>query len=190
MPELQNPVQEIWQSQPVEGIKMSVEELRRRSGKLEDRVRWRNIREYTASLIAAGAMVYFYMNSHDVASRVTFALFIAALLWIVIALHRIGSARRTPLDADTLTTQHFYVAELERQLAVVKNVFWWYLAPMIPGCIACTVSYLMKPHHGAMWVGLVLMNAIFVVSFYSVWKLNMRAARCLKRMINELSAAN
>jgi hypothetical protein len=190
MTELQNnPVQEIWQSQPVEVTKMSVEELRRRAGKFERRIRWRNIREYVASLIATGLMAYFYIGANDVASRVTFALFIAAMLWIVVTLHRIGSAKRTPLDVDTLTTHQFYRADLERQLAVVKTVWWWYLAPMVPGMIGCSVSYIMKPHHAAAWAGLALMNALFIVSFYGVWKLNMRAARCLERMINDLNAA-
>ena len=185
---LDNSVQQLWQSQPVEVTKMPVEELRRRAGKFERKIRWRNIREYIASLVAAGLMVYFYVGAHDVASRVTFALFLAAMLWIVIALHYMGSAKRTPADVDTLTTHQFYRAELERQLTVVKNVWWWYLAPLVPGCIACTVSYVMEPHHTGVWGGLIFMNALFVVSFYAVWKLNIRAARCLERMINDLNA--
>jgi len=190
MTDLQNnSVLELWQNQPVEVTKMSVEELRRRAGKFERKIRWRNIREYVASLFAAGLMGYFYIGANDVASRVTFALFIAAMLWIVIALHYMGSAKRTPVDVDTLTTHQFYRTELERQLAVVKNVWWWYLAPLVPGCIACTVSYVMKPHHTGVWGGLIFMNALFVVSFYAVWRLNMRAARCLERMINDLNAA-
>jgi len=185
---LGNSVQTLWQSQPVEVTKMSVEELRRRAGKFERKIRWRNTREYVASLVAAGLMGYFYVTANDVASKVTFALFIAAMLWIVIALHRMGSAKRTPLDTDTLTTQQFYRAELERQLAVVKNVLWWYLAPMIPGMIGCTVAYLLKHHHRWAWGGLVLMDGLFVAVFYGVWKLNTLAARCLERMINDLDA--
>ena len=182
-----NSVQKLWQSQPVEGTKMSVEELRRRAGRFERKIRFRNIREYVASLIAAGLMGYFYIGAHDTASRVTFAMFIAAMLWIVIALHQTGSAKPTPLDKDTVTTQQFYRAELERQLHVLKRVWLWYLSPLIPGCIACTVTYLMKPHHAAMWAGLLFMDGIFVASFYAVWKLNLRAARCLERMIRELN---
>lgn len=183
---LDNSVQKLWQSQPVEVTRMPLEELRRRAGKFERRIRNRNIREYVAALIAVALLGYFCFTSHDIVSRVTFALFIAAMLWIVVALHRMGSAKRTPLNLDTLTTQQFYRAELKRQLAVVKNVWWWYLAPIVPGCIACSVSYAMKPHHSAAWAGLAFMNALFVVSFYAVWKLNMRAARCLERMINDL----
>lgn len=184
---LDNSVQNLWQSQPVEVTKMSVEELRNRAGKFERKIRFRNIREYVASLIAAGLLGYFYIGAHEVASRVTLALFIAAMLWIVIALHYTGSAKSTPLDQDTRTTQQFYRAELQRQLHVVKNVWWWYLAPMFPGCIAFTVSYVMKPRHPAMWAGLVLMDGLFMVAFYTVWKLNVRAARCLERMIEQLN---
>ena len=42
MTDLQNnSVLELWQSQPVEVTKMSIEELRRRAGKFERRIRWR-----------------------------------------------------------------------------------------------------------------------------------------------------
>lgn len=186
---LDNSVQNLWQSQPVEVTKMSVEELRRRAGKFERRIRYRNIREYVASLVAAGLMGYFYTGAHDTASRVTFALFIGAMLWIVVALHVTGSAKPTPLDKDTRTTQMFYRAELERQLHVVKRVWWWYLAPLVPGCIACTITYLMKPHHPAMWAGLVLMDGLFIGAFYAVSRLNARAAHCLERMIEQLNVS-
>lgn len=51
----QNPAQELWQDQTLEGIKMSAEEIRRRAEKIERKIWWRNVQETVASLIAVGA---------------------------------------------------------------------------------------------------------------------------------------
>jgi hypothetical protein len=40
----------VWQNQPLEGMLMSVDEIRRRAGKFQKEVYWRNAREYVAAL--------------------------------------------------------------------------------------------------------------------------------------------
>jgi hypothetical protein len=189
MTELQNPAQKLWLGQPVEGVKISMEEIRRRAGKFERRIWRRNLREYVASLIAAGLFGYFLITAHDWLQRITFGLFIVAMLWIVAALHRNGSAKRLPEGVDTLTGLRFYRSELERQYGVVKSVWWWYLAPMVPGFVVYTIGYAVKFPRPAAWAGLALMDLIVAGLFYVVWKMNMKAARCLERMIHDLNAA-
>ena len=94
MCEVENPARELWQHQPVEGIQMSVEELRRRAGKFERRIYWRNVREYVASLFVVGLLACFFATTEDGLSRVSFGLFIAAMLWIVVQLHLKGSSKK------------------------------------------------------------------------------------------------
>lgn len=187
MSEVANPVQKLWQDQPVEGIKMSAEEIRRRSGKFERRIRWRNIREYIASLIAAVLLGYFFATAHDVLSRVTFGLFIAALAWMMVSLYRKGSAKKLPEGVDTLTGLHFYRAELERQREVVRSVWWWYLAPMVPGFLVTTVGDMIKSPHLVTLAKVTIMDVCVLGMFVWVGKMNMKAARCLTRMIEELN---
>lgn len=189
MNQLQNPVQKLWQDQPVEGIKMSIEEIHRRSGKFERRIRWRNIREYVASLIAVALFAYFFATSNDALSRVTFGLFIAAMLWIVAALHWKGSSKKLPQGVDTLTGLRLYRTELERQRDVVRSVWWWYLAPLVPGFVVYTIGHAVKMPSPAAWLGLALMDLIVAGMFYVIWRMNMRAGRCLDKMIAELNAA-
>ena len=186
MSQAENPVQRLWQDQPVEGIQMSLEEIRRRAGKFESRIWWRNAREYVASLIAVGLFAYFLATSHDVLSRLTFALFIAAMLWIVVALHSKGSAKKMPEGVDTITGLQMYRAELQRQLEVVRGVWWWYLAPLVPGFVVYTIGHAVKIPHPAAWAGLALVDIIVAGMFYVIWRMNMKAARCLERMIAEL----
>jgi high-affinity Fe2+/Pb2+ permease len=70
------------------------------------------------------------------------------------------------------------------------NTAWsWYLAPLVPGLLVYTVGYAIKSPRPTAWVGLVLMDAVIAGVFYVVWKMNVRAARCLQRKIDELKAA-
>jgi len=185
----ENPVQKLWQDQPVEGIKMPVEELRRRAGKFERRIRGRNLREYVASLIAVGLFVYFLVSAHDWLSRTTYGLFIAAMLWIVVALHHKGSAKTMPEGVDTLTGLRFYRAELERQYRVVRDVWWWYLAPLVPGFVVYTIGHAIQSPRPAAWAGLAFMDVVVAGMFVWIWRMNQKAARCLERMIQELNGA-
>jgi len=186
--ELRNPAQKLWQDQPVEGITVSVEIIRQRAGKFERKILWRNVREYLAALIAAVPLGYFLVTAQDVLARVTFGLLIAGLLWMVVQLHRKGSVRSMPTEVSTLTSMQFYRMELERQREAVKTVWSWYLAPLIPGLLVYTVWSAIRSPRPAAWLGLALMDAVIAGMFYVVWKINLRAARCLERMIDEVKA--
>jgi len=184
-----NSVLEIWQSQSVEVTKMSAEVLRKRANKLEKKVWWRNAREYAASLGAAVLLAYSFATTHDVLSRVAFGLFFLGLMWIVVQLHRKGSAKSMPTGVDAVTSLHSYRVELERQRDLVTSVWSWYLAPLVPGFIVYTIGHAIRFPHLAAWAGLALLDAIVALMFFLIWKLNMRTARCLDRMIHELNGS-
>ncbi|HME33766.1 MAG TPA: hypothetical protein VKF84_00915 [Candidatus Sulfotelmatobacter sp.] len=182
-----NQAQQLWQSQPVEDIKMSADVIRRRAGKFERRIFWRNLREYVSSLVAAVLFAYFFATTHALLFRIAYALFIAGLGWVVLQLHRKGSARSMPAAMGSLTCLQFFRAELVRQRDIVSNVWPWYLAPLVPGFVVLTVGYAVARPAGLAAAG--WLDAVVAVLFLLVWKMNQRAARCLQRMIDELSAA-
>jgi hypothetical protein len=189
MNNLPNNPHQIWQSQPVEGIKMSAESLRQRSGKFEKMFRWRNAREYVASLLAAVGFGYFFATTRAVLFRIAYVLFIAGLGWVVFQLHRKGSSKSMPATMGTSTSLQFFRVELERQRDVVKNVWPWYLAPLVPGFVVLTVGYALARPYPVGLASAVWLDAIVAVLFFLVWKMNQRAARCLQRTIDELYAA-
>lgn len=168
---------------------MSAEILRKRSAKIERIVKWRNIREYGASLIVAGLLGYSFIRTDDVLFRVTFGLLIAGLIWMVVQLHRKGSAKKMPTNIDTLTSLRIYRTELERQRDAVRSVWSWYLAPLVPGLLLYTIGYAIRVPRPGTWAKLVLLDAAIGVMFYVVLRINARAARCLQRMIDDLLAA-
>jgi hypothetical protein len=185
----ENDAQKLWQCQPVEGMQMSIQEIRKRSGKLERRVLWRNLREYVAAVFAIIMFTYFFVERHDLLYRTAFALFIASMFWIAIQLYRRASAKRMPTGMDASTSLQFYRAELVRQRDVVKNVWPWYLAPLVPGFAALTLADVVSLPYPANLVRPLLTDVAVAAVFFGVWKMNLRAARCLDRMIGELGTA-
>jgi hypothetical protein len=188
MMEVQNPAQKLWQDQPVEGIKMSAEEIRKRAGKFERKIRWRNRRESVGCLIVSGLFAYFLVDTHEFLFRIAYGLFIAAMIWIAIQLHRKGSVQSLPAGLEASSSLQFFRKELERQRDAVKNVWPWYLAPMVPGYVMLTIAYAVSFPQPVRWMGVAVFDLFMVLVFIGIWKMNLRAAKCLQRSIDELNA--
>lgn len=185
----QTPVQNMWQSQPVEGIQMSIDEIRKRAGKFERTIRWRNAREYLGSLFSALLFGYFFYSTQDVVFRIAYGMFIVGLAWIVVQLRRKGSAKSLPTTMGASPALQYFRTELERQRDVVKNVWPWYLAPLVPGFVVLTVGYVRSAPYPKGLIAALLLDVFVTALFFAIWKMNERAARCLQRKIDELHAA-
>jgi hypothetical protein len=182
------PAQSIWQNQPVEGIQMSVDEIRKRAGRFERKIFWRNVREYLSSLIAMVLFANFYTRTHEVLIRVAYVLFIAGLAWVIIQLHRKGSSKSVPAQLGILASLQYFRAEMERQRETVQNVWSWYLAPLVPGFVVLSAGYVssMPFPKGLLAAG--ILDALVAALFFGVWRMNVRAAKCLQHKIDELHA--
>jgi len=189
MTEVLNPVQKIWQEQPVEGIKMSVDEIRRRAGKFERRIVWRNRREIVSCILVSVLFAYFLATNHHVLFRMAYGLFIVGMIWVAVQLHRKGSVNSLPPALGAASSLQFFRTQLERQRDVIKNVWPWYLAPLVPGYVMLTVAYAVSFPRPVRWLGVAAFDAFIVLVFIGIWKLHVRAARCLQRSIDELNSA-
>lgn len=183
---IDNP-QKIWQSQPLEGTKMSMDAIRLRAGKFERRIARRNLRESVIAVGVIALFMYYFATAHDVAYRVTWGLFITGMIWLIVQLRRKGTPKSMPVDAGSSTCLEFFRSELERQRDLVKDYWTWYIVPLLPGYLALNVAYLVNFPRSLRWVSLGVMDVFFVGMFALLWKLNMRAARCLQRSIDELN---
>jgi hypothetical protein len=181
-----NRMQDIWQCQPLEGIKMSAEEIRNRATKFEKKVYWRNVRENTAGAIAIVWLGFYFAGEHRMLDRSAFALLIAGMVYVMYQLHRQGAARNMPASMAARPSLGFYREELKRQRNLVSSVWSWYLGPFVPGLVLSAVASLAKSmqlHHVAV---VVFWYALIAAFFVFAWRLNVRAARCLQRMIDQL----
>jgi hypothetical protein len=179
------PIQELWQQQPVEGTRMSIDEIRRRATKFEKKIMWRNLREYVSGGIASILFVWFFVHDHNTLFRVACGLMIAGLAFMSYQLHRRASARGMPSDLGAVNALQFHRAELERQLDFLRHIWRWYLWPMIPGLSVFALMALMAAHRHPLLA--LFMNLFFAFCLILVWRLNAYAARCLQKRIDELS---
>ena len=195
MPNLKQPEpvsnpQQLWQQQPVEGVQMSAAAIRLRAGKFERRISRRNLREYVISVLVIAGFSYFFITTPGILPRITWALFIAGMIFIMIQLYLKGTPRKLPAEVGQASSIDFFRNELVRQRDLVKDVWPWYLAPLVPGYIALNVQMAVKVSRPSMWLTIAALDAVFVALFYGVWRMNMRAARCLDRMITDLPSAD
>lgn len=180
--------QQIWQSQPVEGTKMSADVIRQRAVRFERKISNRNLRESIIALLVIAFFSYSFVTTPGTLLRITWLLFIAGMIWIIIQLRRKGTPKTMPGAMGNFSSIEFFRAELERQRDLVKSVWRWYLAPLVPGYFALNLACIFVSPRPPRWGALALIDVIFVVAFAAVWKMNQRAARCLQRTIDELNA--
>lgn len=180
-----NPAQQIWQSQPVEGMKVSADVIRLRATKFERKISRRNLRETIAGLLVIVFFGYCFATTHQIALRTTWGLFIAGMILVLINLRRQASARTVPPEMGGTSCVEFFRSELEHQRDALRNVWKWYLAPVVPGYVALNVAFAL----GFGYAGLdrlVVLDLFFVAVFVGIWWLNQHAARRLQRTIDEL----
>jgi hypothetical protein len=187
--DLHNRAQEIWQCQAVEGLHLSADEIRRRAGKFQSRIHWRNLGEYAGGLVATLLFGSFLLKSHDILFRTAFGFFIAGLAYVAFQLQRKGSARSMPAAMGSATCLQFYRRELERQRDLVASVWRWYLGPLVPGFAMYSLAYALAFPHPDKLAGLALLDGMAAALFFLIWRLNVRAARSLQRLIDDLSSA-
>jgi hypothetical protein len=163
----------IWQDQPVEGATLPLEEIRRRAGKFERRVRNRNRREYIAAVFVLCAFTFYFFRFTDPLVRVGSLVTIAGTIYVVAQLYRRSTPATLPSEFGLTGSVEFYRKELVKQRDLLQSVWSWYLAPFVPGLLLFS--------HGK--IPFLAMNAIV---FGLVWWLNRRGAARLTRQIEEL----
>lgn len=177
-------MQQLWQQQPVEGTRMSIDEIRRRAVKFEKRMFVINAREYVAAALAVAFFVYFLSHTHDALMRTGFGLLIAGLGYAMFHLYRKG---RPGTASEQIGTQcaNFFLEELERTRKLVNNL-WWYLGPLVPGLMVMMVASARLHHQPMALLRLAITNLFIAAAYVFVIRLNRRAARCLQKQIDEL----
>ncbi len=181
--------QTLWQSQPQEHEPMSLAEIHLKARTLEKKVRWRNAREYIASVVVilGFSPVLFHKDSWMMQAGA--ALIIAGTIYVVWRMHRHASARAVPEAGEAL--RDFHREELIRQRDALRSVGLWYLAPFVPGMVLVMMGRWFQSHvegrSPAMdHLGILLASAFAALVFGGIWWLNRRGADHLQRQIDRL----
>ena len=176
----------VWQNQPSEGMRMSIEEIHRRAGKFQKKINWRNAREYVAALVVIVIFGFDFWHTSDALARVAFGMIIAGTRYVMWQHQKRGASRSQPAEMGLASGLQFYRQELKRQRDLVRSVASWYLGPMVPGLVVLMVARARTNPGHLRPIG--LSSALIALIFVSAWWLNQRAARRLQSRIDELNA--
>ncbi len=182
-----NDLKTLWKSQETECAPMSLEEIRMQAGKLHSNVRWRNVREAAAAVLVIGAFGFYVWWFPDPVMRAGSVLVILGTLFVMWRLLTRGTATALPGATSALTWTDFYRSELVRRRShLLKSVWKWYPAPLVPAGMAVFLAGLARIMPQAAMGKLAFTAALCVVVFLGVGFLNSWGARQLQKRIDAL----
>lgn len=181
-------MKELWQSQPTEGISMSIDQIRLSAGKFERRIHRRNLREYLAAAVAIAFFSFEFWRAGDLVVRIGFGLLIAGLFYLIWHMLSKGSSQPLPQDAGLSSCIEFQRRQLGHQRDLLRSVWLWYLAPLLPGMAVLLFAFgHANPGHLQHPAFVVVPEAMFFGAVcIAIALLNDRAADKLQRQIDEL----
>lgn len=176
----------LWRNQQTEET-VTLENIHERAEKFQHQVRWRNMVEYGASVVAVAACGFVAWALPGWMIKAGMALEIVAVLFIVWQLHRRGSAQSVP----NIGLVDYHRRQLMRQRDMLRSVWLWYLLPFIPGMTLVMMGRWFQfhaPGRSLAWDHeiILLASAVVVLFFAIVWLINALAAMKLQRKIDEL----
>ena len=185
-------VQQVWQSQPTGGVRMSTQQLQAGAAQFQRRIQRRNLREYLASAAVVLFFAWEFRQGGDPLARTGAALLIAGTIYLAWNLHTKGSSRPLPGDPGSISFLEFQRRELVRQRDLLRSVWRWYLGPLVPGLAVLIFAFgrANPAHYPHMGLVVAVYVAVVAAVFFAIGLLNKNAARRLQRQIDELDEAS
>ena len=182
----------LWQCQKnEEPVIMSLDELRTRADRYRRKIRTRNAIEYIALLAVSIFFAFTAAQHSEPLVRAGSGLCIAGGIYVAWQLHRRASVKSMPADLALAPCIEFQRRELERQCDFHRNIWRWYLGPLLPGLavlvLAGAVADQGRTRYGRLF--LVSYSVVCALSFYMVGRWNRHLARKVQGRIDELDAA-
>jgi hypothetical protein len=178
---------EAWQSHQEDPVVFTAEELRLQNQRLTKQVRLRNSVEYAAAAVIALVNGLYLWLFSSMLMRLGSALIVAGTAYVVVHLHRRGSAGSVSITAPSLD---LLIGELKAQRDLLWNIWEWYLLPLLPGITVFLFGISeMRGTNGLRIVperSITLTVALVVVSFALIAFANRRMSRRLQQRIEVL----
>jgi hypothetical protein len=160
-------------------------EVKRNKEHFESTIFWRDVREVAAGTFAilgflGFAVFFFYRGLTLVAlGSAVAALFVLWVVLFFIADRVVQRKRRPSQDKSLIACIEDSLRQLNHQIWLLKNVFWWYLLPPGIGVLVLVGSIAWQRHAAGKPVLIaILENLAFVaLVFWGVYLLNRRAVR-------------
>jgi len=158
-----------------------LDEEMRKQRKFDSVIFWRDCREVGVSLVMVPIWIYMGV---EMSLPWSWYLAVPALLWIagyMLADRRIQRRRAVGPEEPLRLYVESSLTQVEHQIRLLQNVFWWYLLPLALPILAFfgQVSWRVRklePWWGS-FVFFAIGAAIVVVAFAGVYKVNLYAVR-------------
>lgn len=173
-------LKEIWAQHPASdrSIRLAPEaiwQLAEESARFERTITWRDAREWGATVLIAGALLFFAFWP----PAIHWLPIIAAILVCLPMTYASAVRRKRPAPEPSRSLgEHLRdsIASVQLQIRLLRAVLWWYLAPI--ALVMLLVSFddrlFRRLHFDARFF---VMNAVTLAVFYGIWRLNQRAVR-------------
>jgi hypothetical protein len=181
---LPDDVRNVWQNQPLENTTMPLAEIHRKARQFEKRIRHRNLREYLGGVIGIAAFTFYLFKFPNPLMRAGSILTIAGVVYVLARLYKQASPGTLPADLTLAASVEFHRRELARQRDLLRSVWRWYIAPIVPGLVVFSAGASPHPGLGPRFYGMLVLY--FVVFGFIIW-LNYRGSLRLDRQIAELN---
>ena len=180
----------VWQDQPGEGIGMSVEEIRRRSKELHEKMKREGLSNGGILLAIIVFSVWGAAVSADLAQRTAYLL---AAAWALIGLYPTRKRLLSPRlagDAGTVAGLRFYRQELERRRDYVRDQWLWIIGPTllaIGGFLVPAIRGVLRdPENAPKMAPFTILLVIWMIAFFFIRR---KEVRKTQREIDELKSA-
>lgn len=179
----------VWRGQPAEPSRFTPHELKVKATAFQKKIARRNAREYVGAAIAAASFGAMAWRADTAAAKAGPLMVVAGALFLAWKLHARGASRVTPDDAVGESCVAFHRGELGRQRDLLRDVWRWYLGPLVPGlAVMCAHRIAVAASRGGVVLAAEVIAALIVaVVFLVVWRVNEASARALDREIEQLA---
>src|ERR1700683_2105720 len=176
-------LQRAWQAQnPAAPVTMKAElllkEIRRNQRQFWATIFWRDVREVSVAFLLALYFLYHGWTHHHWTDYLNTVACLGIGMFMVV--DRRLRRKKKPVANDALKhCLEVSLAEVNHQIWLLKNVFWWYLLPLlVASAISMCQEYLHMRHFDqGSAVGAMLAALLVAWFFRFVYRLNQRAVR-------------
>jgi hypothetical protein len=183
-------LQKTWQKDAA-GTKLTIDsdllfqEVKRNKEHFESAIFWRDVREIAAGIFVilaflGFAVFFFYRDLTLVALGQALAAMFALMVVLFFIADRIIQRKRRPSRDKSLTMCiEDSLRQLNHQIWLLKNVFWWYLLPPGVGVVISFGTVAWQRHAAGKPALIAMLEYLIFVAlvFWGVYLLNQRAVR-------------
>jgi hypothetical protein len=181
-------LEQLWKTQPVDPA-VKGEEMRKivlkKTEKFDRAIRRRNLRETVAAAMVAIFFTYIAWGQPNGLVRTASIILVASTIWIIYYMRRHGTEPPDPNPDQTLEGyQRALIRKYDHQIRLLRNVKFWYLAPIYVGLLTLSAAMLKdRAARGALTWTDGIVPLFYSLLFAGIWWLNeVYGVRKLERM--------